>query len=299
MMKRSSSQIQVALVAAMCCWIFPALVPAARAQESGKPPLAKQAQSEEAAKQERKKELDEMRRRAEGTTIVRLDGSDRSPAKLVAEPLMRYSDQIILIMDATLWAYGAKGRPLALQKVECYRHPSFPKYLYALFSLSDGLIEARWPGESGWSSTKPAIEMRILPGAPQPAAKESGRLVQMKEALRRFAVTMTGWQDRKDEMRLLSRPLYRYADPGSGLQDGAIFAFVTYGTNPNFLILIELQGADVEHAVWKYASLRMTDGGLNLRLDDKEVWSADSRVNSSGRYDTWLYFHARQQQRAR
>jgi hypothetical protein len=186
-----------------------------------------------------------------------------------------------------------------VQKVECYRHPSFPKYLYALFSLSDGLIEARWPGESDWSSTKAGIEMRVLPGGPKAAPTEAGRLLQMKEALRRFAITMTGWQNRKDEMRLLPRPVYRYADPDSGIQDGAIFAFVVYGTNPGCLILIEVQGRDAAHATWKYGPVRMTDGGLNMRLDGSEVWSADWRVSSGGRYDTWLYFHARQQERGR
>jgi hypothetical protein len=168
-----------------------------------------------------------------------------------------------------------------------------------LFSLSDGLIEARWPGETGWSSTKPGVEMRLLPDAPKAAAADTGRLLQMKEAARRFAITMTGWQNRKDEMRLLPRPVYRYADPESGIQDGAIFAFVVYGTNPSCLILIELQGADVAHAVWKYGPRRTTDGGLNVRLDGKEVWSTDARVSSGGRYDTWLYFFARQQERGR
>lgn len=288
---------QIAVGVSILFWALSAALLTVRAQDRGGPAGDKQAQSDEDTKQERKRELEEMRRRAEGTRIVRLGGAEKSPAKLVAEPVMRYSDQVILAMDATLWAYGTKGRPAAVQKVECYRHASFPKYLYALFSLSDGLIEVSWPGESGWSSAKPGIEMRVLPGAPQPAATESGRLVQMKEAIRRFAGTMTGWQNRKDEMRLLPRPLYRYADPGSGLRDGAIFAFVVYGTNPSCLILIELQGADAEHAVWKYGPVRMTDGGLNMRLDGKEVWSADWRVSSSGRYDNWLYFHARQQQR--
>jgi len=296
-MKRASLPIHVALAMTTCFWITVALVSAVHAQDGGKPAPAKQAQSEEAAKEERKKELDEMRRRAEGTSVFRVDGSNKTPAKIVAEPLMRSSDQVILAVDSTLWAYGTKGRPAAVQKVACYRHPSFPKYQYALFSLCDGMIEARWPGESGWSSTRPGVEMRVLPGSPKPADTATARLLQLKDLARRFAVTMTGWEHRRQEMRLLSRPVHRYADPEAGLQDGAIFVFVVNGTNPDCLILIELQGKSLDQATWKYGAVRMTDGGLNMRLDDKEVWSADWRVSSGGRYDNWLYFHARQQQR--
>jgi hypothetical protein len=188
---------------------------------------------------------------------------------------------------------------LAVQKVESFHHPSSPKYFYALFSLSDGLIEVRWPGEVGWSSAKPGIEVRSLPGGPKPAAAEAGRLLQMKETSRRFTATMSGGPGGPEEMRLLPRPLYRYADPDSGIQDGAIFALSAYGTHPGCLILIELDGADVPHASWKYGPVRMTDGGLSVRLDGNEVWTAEARVAEHGRYATWLCFFARQQGRRR
>jgi hypothetical protein len=188
---------------------------------------------------------------------------------------------------------------LAVQEVLCTRIPSFPKYMYALYSLSDGLIEARWPGEAGWSSTKPGIEMQVLPAGLKPAPTEAGRLLQMKETARRFTATMSGGQGGPVEMRLLARPVYRYADALSGLQDGATFALVVHGTDPDCLLLIELRGSDVEHATWKYGPVRLTDGGLNVRLDGNEVWTAESRAGVNGRYDTWLDFFARRQERGR
>ena len=232
---------------------------------------------------------------AESTKITLRNNADKTPARLVAEPVVRYSDQLIRAIDATMWVYGTKGRPVAIQKVECYSRPDAPKYLYALFSLSDGLIEAQWLGEPGWSSTKPGVEMCVLSGGPGAALTEAGRTLQMKELIRRFAVTMTGWAQIREELRLLPRPIHRYRDPEAGLQDGAIFAFAANGTNPNFLMLIESHGPDLTRATWNYPPVRATDGQLSVRLDGKEVWSAPWQVGMGGRYDTWLYFYARQQ----
>ena len=268
---------------------------ALRAQDRTAAPGGEQAPGDENAKQERKKELDEMRRGTESTGVFRLRGADKTAAKVLPEPVVRYSDHLQQIADATMWVYGTKGRPVALQKVECYRRPGFLKYLYALFSLSDDLIEVRWPGERGWSSTKPAVELREVPGGPKPASTEAGRLLQMKEVIRRFAATKADMGDVHEEMRVLPRPVYRYRDPDAGLQDGAIFAFVVNGTNPDFLMLIELRGPDVTQATWNYAPVRMTAGILKVRLDGKEVWSVPGVFGLGGTFDTWLFFFARQQ----
>ena len=290
--------LRAALAFSALAWPLSTLLPTAIAQDRAEPATGKQPDAGENAKQERKKELDEMRRRAEATAVVRLDSSDRSPAKLVAEPLMRYSNEVARVTDSTIWAYGAKGRPLAIQETLCVRIPSFPKYMYGLYSLSDGLIEVRWPGEIGWSSSRPGIAMQALPAGPKPATTETGRLLQMKETSRRFTATMSGGLGGPEELRLLARPVYRYADAESGQQDEAIFALVR-GTDPECLVLIELQGTGVEHAVWKYGPVRLTDGGLNVRLDGNEVWTAESRAGLRGRYETWLSFFARQQERGR
>jgi hypothetical protein len=282
----------------MLVWAPSAVVLTDRAQ-GAEPSITEQAQGEEQAKQERTKELDEMRRRAEATSVLRAGGAEKTPAKLVAEPVLRYSDHFQQVGDATMWVYGDKGRPVALQKIECYRRPGFQKYLYALFSLSDDSIEARWAGEAGWSSTKPGVELRVLPDSPKAATTEAGRLLQMKQSIRRFEATKVDMGNVREEMRLLPRPVYRYRDPSSGVQDGAIFGFVVNGTNPDFLVLIELRGPDVARATWHYAPVRMTAGILHVRLDGNEVWSVPGAFGLGGRFDTWLYFFPRQQQPGR
>ena len=61
----------------------------------------------------------------------------------------------------------------------------------------------------------------------------------MKEMARRFSASFTHKGD-MEEMRLLPRPLYRYADPASEIVDGAVFAFTSTGTNPNAFLIFEL-----------------------------------------------------------
>ncbi len=254
-------------------------------------------------KEKRKEELEEMRRRAQSTTVWQLRGADKIPAELVPEPVLRFDSQYHGAIDATLWLYGVRGRPLAAQSVVCWRRPGFPKYSYCLASLSDGLIEARWRGDRQWLSTKPGIALRVLPDGPRPAATENGRMRQMKEAVRRFTAARTdkfAWGDVREEDRVLVQPMRRYRDPDSGLQDGAIFAFIGSGTAPDFVFLLELRGADLEHASWNYGAQRTTTGELHLRLDGKEVWSVPQQ-HTPGRsvYDVWLTFFPIQQEMSR
>ncbi len=299
MTNKSPLRLQPALVISIGLAALSAIVSAARAQDRAEPPVAAKQHGEEQAKQERARELDEMRRRAQATTVFRVGRAEKTPAKLAAEPALRYADHFQQAVDATLWVYGDKGRPVALQKIECYRRPGFPKYLYALFSLCDDPIEARWAGEREWSSTRPGVALLALPNGPKPADTQSNRLLQMKETIRRFAATKIDMGNEREEMRLLPRHVYRYRDPDAGVQDGAIFGFVVNGTNPDFLMLIELRGPDLARATWHYAPLRMTAGILNVRLDGKQVWSVPGAFGMGGTFDTWLYFFPRQQQPGR
>src|SRR5215210_4623272 len=101
----------------------------------------------------------------------------------------------------------------------------------------------------------------------------------MRSLAERFRVTMTGWKaDRSDreEMRLLSRPIYRYeltdgkaAHPE--LVDGAVFAFVQ-GTDPEAVLLLEAVRRG-DRTGWQYAFGRATAGGLEARLGPSVVWT--------------------------
>src|SRR5437763_446861 len=57
--------------------------------------------------------------RAEAATVTREKEPDR-PLKLVAEPLLHYSDREVNILTGGLWIWGDTGRPQAFLKVEAH-----------------------------------------------------------------------------------------------------------------------------------------------------------------------------------
>lgn len=278
----------------LLAWVSSVLVLTVCGQAGRDPAGSEQAAGDAEGKQERTRRLEKFRRLAESTNVWQLRGAEKVPAKLVGEPVLRFDSQFHRVIDATVWLYGTKGRPVAVQEVECYRRPDAPEYFYCLVSLCDGLIEARWPGEREWSSTKPGVEMRELPKGPKPASTETARMRQMKEMVRRFTATRIDVGDIREEGRVLSQHIHRYHDPEAGLQDGAIFVFVANGTAPDLFLLIELHGPDLARATWHYGMHRTTTGELHLRLDGNEVWSVPLQSNP-GRdvYDTWLFFFTR------
>lgn len=296
--KRLRSSLQTVLVIAIPTWAFFVIDQTTRAQDQSVPALDKQSQNEERAKQERKTRLDEMGRLAQGTTVSRIDGARKTVARLVAEPVFRFDSQYHGAIDATLWFYGDKGRPAAVQSVICWRRPGFPKHGFCLVSLSDGLIEARWTGGRQWSSTRPGITLNPLAESPKPATTEAARTRQMKDAIRRFTATRIDkwpWGDVGGQCRVLSQPVYRYRDSDAGIQDGSIFVAVGEGTAPDFFLLIELRGPDLQHAIWNYGVHRTTTAELHLRLDGKEVWSVPQESNPGWNiYATYLHFLLKQ-----
>lgn len=272
MAKRFSVSVRVAGMIAVLVYACLESSNEVRGQDKSAASEKKRAVGEEEAKEQRKARLEEMRRRADGASVAQLAGAEKIAAKLLPEPVLRYSGEFHGIVDATVWVYGDKGRPVAIEKVELYKSWHHG-YFYCLASLCDERVEAHWPGVPVWRSSRPGVEMRDLPDGPTPAATETARTRQIKELARRFTATRIDAGDIREENRLLVQPIHRYRDPEKGLLDGAIFAFIANGTNPDFMLLIELSGTDRTHAAWRYGAARMTTGELHLRIDGNEVWT--------------------------
>ncbi|MDR3636300.1 MAG: hypothetical protein P4L84_21030 [Isosphaeraceae bacterium] len=196
-------------------------------------------------------------------------------AELQPDPIVRYDDQLRRIEDATLWAFVNKGRPTASLKVEIYRQGHA---LYGLVSLSDAIIKAECSDGWDWSATKPGVELKPVPDAPVPGATPVERLVQMRALSRRFS----GYEVEKSEkgrfqMRLMTKPVSRYADPPSGLEDGALFSLAN-GTNPDVLLVIEARRTNGRNLAWQYGVARMGGATLVVNLDNTQVWREEQAL---------------------
>jgi hypothetical protein len=247
----------------------------------------------DARKIEREENRKGMEQRARATKVRVSAQPEDGAAQFIAKPLFHYTDQPRRIVDAMLWGWLAKGRLVAVCKIEKYDHPQPEnRWLYCFGSLAPELIDAEWQDlNRRWSATKPGIELQSIADAPAAAEGQAARLRQIKEIAGRFqaVITTDPTIDAKQEMRLLPHPVYRYEKPVGEILDGAVFGMTTNGTNPDAILIVELHRQEGSPPAWKFAVAGMTSGGLSVKVGDREVWSRPS-VPSTGSYDTWLFF---------
>ncbi|MGH7140788.1 MAG: hypothetical protein ACREHD_34075 [Pirellulales bacterium] len=240
----------------------------------------------EAAKQRAAERLEFMKKSVAVYELTLADGSDgrsstpHRKAMLVPEPLLRWSN-IHGDEDGTLVLWRAAGRPVAIAQV--FSVDKGKVWLHEFQSLSEELFSLERDGRPVWTPSEAGLEFKTLADAPVPAKTEAQRLFQMHALSRRFAASDDyGNNGNLWQLRLLSRPVYRYAKdenaeaaPETRLIDGAIFAYVV-GTDPEMLLLLEARRGAAQSA-WHYALAPMTCFAFTATLDGKAVWSCPFR----------------------
>jgi hypothetical protein len=191
-----------------------------------------------------------------------------------AQPLvaLRWANNTRGSEDGVTILWVAAGRPIAAACV----YPWDGRLEHDFESLSRGPIVAKRGEAVVWQPAKGGIAFAPIPSAPAPEEKPAARLRQMKELAGRFRGTLLGWKvdnSDREELRLLTRPLYRYEVQAGPIIDGAVFA-LAMGTDPEILLLIEaVQEGD--KTSWQYAFARRTSGQLEARLGKSVVWEAE------------------------
>jgi hypothetical protein len=200
--------------------------------------------------------------------VVRPADGKELPLKLVAKPILRYSDPGGITTDASIWAWASKGRPEILAGIFFLnQEASDPKWSCELLSLTDQAVTVR--SQVGWNWTPPKADLKWLSIAGAPGDSERQRLRQMKEIAERYEVT-TSEGTQKMQLRLMIQPLYRYADGERGLVDGAIFSYAA-GTNPETLLILECRKT-FDASDWHAAFVRFGANICQARQDDEVVW---------------------------
>jgi hypothetical protein len=234
-----------------------------------------------------------MRERAKA---VRVSSENRpNPAvKMIAEPLMHFSDPEINILDGRLWAWSDGGRPQAVMKVEAHlwNGDVLPQvtWVHCFVSISPERIVAVWPNGPKLAASEPGLKLETFSKAPRPAESKSARLTQMKALARRFSAHQIDEAKKDLEMRLLPTPIYRYADQEIGVQDGAAFVFASSGTNPTLLLLVELFQPESGEPKWQYSLARMTVRAMTVQLDGQVVYEQAFAGFGGVVQPSWLAF---------
>lgn len=249
---------------------------------------------EEPQKSTDEQRTEHQKRLLEVATSIRLLADperDDSAVKLVAEPVLRYTDNTRQIDGSSLWVWSGGGRPTAIVAVEYYPNDRRgPRWLFEIASLSTKHIAAQREPELNFTAKEPGLKFQPLADAEPPADKPARRLIQMNALARRFAVHTFATVDGRVELRQLSRPLLRYSDEKADILDGAVIAF-TYGTNPEVLLVLEAQKRADGPAAWQYAFAQMTGAAIIANLDGKEVWQqgeADPPAVRNSYVNGWL-----------
>jgi hypothetical protein len=242
---------------------------------------------------ERQLILRDMRTAVAAMKVSEKTGDKLQLARVVAEPIIRYSDPQRLIVDGTIWVWTVDGLPVMTMKLERFSLPEPERrWLFNAGSCSRNLIAVQWPFDVEFESKKPGLTFQPLDAGPKLSESKSGRLLQLKQLSRKFSATMIGatGPDDKSEMRLLPTPLFRYSSKLGGITDGALFGLSGTGTNPDAIVAIQWQ-EDGNAGHWEFACMNTTDCGLQIRLDDADVWSQSSTAGKGPTvFDTWTWF---------
>lgn len=240
------------------------------------------------AAQERDDHPRELRLQRMGQIAERVDvtiGKAEKPLQLplVKSPLLRFSDPTREFHDATLWAWGDKGRPACLLAIEQYGNNSHFEFI----SLTDGKLSAR-VGDSNWSPESSGLTLRPFPTSSTPAGEAPRRLGQMKELVGKLSAHEIQRNGKRFELRRLPTLVHRYGMPSEQVLDGAIFVFAN-GTNPELLVVVEACGEVPESAKWQIGFARCGGAELHVLLDDAEFFKIDFAGQTHPTDAYWIF----------
>jgi len=221
-------------------------------------------------------------------------GDPEKRLALVDRPLLAFGDSTRATSRGSLWTWSERGadrtRPVLF--LELYQIGGFEgQWFHAISLASKPNVALDAPGAPRWQPKTSDARFVPLDEAPEPTAKEAGRLRQLRDAARRFTAHEF-WhpENSRHELRVLPQPIHRYSDPAERVQDGAVFAIV-HGTNPEAVLLIEILDSSADSGSagsgsdgagrWQYAVLRSSDAEGRIQLDGKEVAAWDRAVHTA------------------
>jgi hypothetical protein len=196
---------------------------------------------------------------------------------LQPQPVLNWTNADGFMGSVFLWTYG--GRPEVIGCIGSRQTATGECFVFhELHSLSAGVLQPVkfGDGKRVWEPTRSGIELLDVEGAKEPADSERERLTQMRNLAREF----TGWMKQDGdttELRLLPQPIFRYKAPEQDVLDGALFALVWKGTDPDILLMLENREVGGKQQ-WKYALARFNWREMWVQRNGKEVW----RVEMSG-----------------
>lgn len=197
--------------------------------------------------------------------------------ELHPDPILHWTNPTVGTVHGEVYVWTDHGRPAVVASWYRWFTPDWGRTLETT-SLAEEPVTGRVRDIQFWNSEKPGLALKPLANIDAPAKSPAARLVQMRglagDFVAHLADTRGNESGVKRQLRLLTRPVYRYpaADARATYLDGALFAFVE-GTDPEaFLLLEALKTGD--KSSWHFGLVRMNGDALRVTFRDKNVWSA-------------------------
>ena len=199
-------------------------------------------------------------------------GENKEPAK-VGDPCLRWTNPLGAGADGIVAVYAHNGgRPAALGQ---FFMDSEKRWVNELTIIPDSDVKIMRSDRLFWKPSEFVCKFTDLPNSPTPAAKPALRLTQMRAIAADFSVAdYFGTPEVKHNLRLLTQPVYRYAEEGK-IMDGAVFIYVV-GTDPECCVLVEAYRDD-KGSRYRYAVAPMSIFKLEARYKDTPVWDIERR----------------------
>jgi hypothetical protein len=198
-----------------------------------------------------------------------LDDQRKQRLELVPQPVLTWTNADGFRGSVFVWTF--QGRPELIGCVGSRQTEAGECFPFRELHLLGSPVQPVdfGDGKRTWQP-RDGIELADVEGAPAPADSERQRLTQMRNLAREF----TGWMQQDGdvtELRLLPQPIFRYESPEQGVQDGAIFAMVWKGTDPDVLLLLESREVEGKPR-WQFALARFNWREMWVKRNEKEVW---------------------------
>jgi hypothetical protein len=219
---------------------------------------------------------------------LQVAGEPPAKAVLVERPLLRFSNPTAGSIFGEVFLWTAEERPIAIASIYRWYHP-LKDSTVEIVTVTDRQVTAREGERVLWQAPAGGVSFRNLTTAPVPAATAITRLGQMRTLAREFIAELSDQRSGERvvrELRLLNQPVHRYANPTTGLVDGALFAFVET-TDPEAWLLLEAVKSG-EATAWRYSLARMNADVIKIKRGDQTVaeWS---KIVDPWRYRTAAY----------
>ena len=201
-------------------------------------------------------------------------GNDRAKKlKLETDPVLLYTNPLGArgLTHGAVFVWTYEGRSEVIGAIWSHANTPQPNQRavsHEFHSLSNQPVTAEREGESVWATTQAGVQWISRLDLPQPASPKTTRMAQMRTIARQLTVTQQDSKDdSKDQLRLLSQPLYRYEQTPT---DGSVFAFCK-AWDPEVFVVIESRETELGPK-WFCAPVRFSNLTLAVQHQQNEVW---------------------------